>query len=124
MDSLYNRKALWYDRLLEDPVFRRQIQVRWQELEPRFRAIAGEIDRWAEEIEASALADERLWQGQDPARFDTHTTFHASVKNLKQTYLKRIDILKQKFIGTDSSALPSALIFNFSHPYHNRRLLF
>lgn len=116
VDSLYNRKALWYDRLLEDPVFRRQVQVRWQELEPRFRAIAGEIDRWAEEIEASALADERLWQGQDPARFDTHTTFHASVKNLKQTYLKRIDVLKQKFIGTDSSALPMELNEKASAP--------
>ena len=113
VDSLYNRKALWYDQLLEDPVFRRQVQVRWQELEPRFRAIAGEIE---EKIEASALADERLWQGQDPARFDTHTTFHASVKNLKQTYLKRIDVLKQKFIGTDSSALPMELNEKASAP--------
>lgn len=41
------------------------------------------------------MADENLWQGQDPALFDIHTTFKSSVRNLKQTYLYRIEAMER-----------------------------
>lgn len=48
---------------------------------------------WRREIEPSALADEALWRGQDPARFDTCTTFRASADNLRATYLRRFEAM-------------------------------
>lgn len=98
-DSLYNRQSLWYGRLLEDAAFRARVQSRWQELKPRFRALADEIDRWKALIEPSALADEQLWKGQDPAKFDTHETFQSSIANLKQVYLYRLDSLDRLLSG-------------------------
>lgn len=94
-DSLYNRRALWYDRLLSDPHFRSCVKQRWNEMKPRLHELAGEIDRWQAEIAQSAAADEQLWQGKDPARFDNTPNFQASVARLKQVYLYRLDRLDQ-----------------------------
>lgn len=94
-DSIYNRNALWYDRLLKDPQFAKRLRERWKELEPHFRALADEIDEWEKLISESAAEDEKLWQGKDPARFDTFTTFDSSVANLKNVYRYRIDSLSR-----------------------------
>ena len=94
-DSIYNRRALWYDRLLQDKQFLTRVKERWHTLEPRFRALANDIDHWQALIEKSAMADEQLWKGQDPARFDTFPSFHSSVSNLKQVYLYRIESLNK-----------------------------
>lgn len=61
----------------------------------RLRKLADDISRWQALIEPSAQTDEKLWQGKDPARFDTHDTFHASISNLKQVYLYRINSLNK-----------------------------
>lgn len=94
-DSIYNRKALWYDRLLEDPAFHEEIKDRWKELMPRFKALAEDIDRWEKLIRESAAEDERLWHGKDPARFDIFDTFQTSAANLKKVYLYRIDSMNR-----------------------------
>lgn len=94
-DSIYNSRALWYDRLLQDPQFMKRVKTRWRELEAQFRTLGDDIDRWEALIGKSALADEHLWQGQDPARFDTFTSFRSSVSNLKQVYLYRIESLNK-----------------------------
>ena len=88
-DSVYNRRALWYDRLLSDSSFVALVVSRWTALRPRWAALADSLVIWRREIEPSALADEALWRGQDPARFDTCTTFRASADNLRATYLRR-----------------------------------
>ena len=75
------------------PLFRTQVRRRWCELSPRFRALVADIDRWHAQIRPSALADERLWRGKDPARFDTFDSFDASSANLKSLFLRRIDAL-------------------------------
>lgn len=90
-DSLYCRRALWFDRLLACPAFIAVVEERWRKLEPKARSLADSIDQWAERMEPSALADDSLWQGQDPARFDTCTTFREAAANLKRTYLRRLD---------------------------------
>lgn len=94
-DSLYNRRALWYDRLLQDKTFRRLVQRRWQELSPRFRALAQDIDRWHDLLRPSAEDDERLWPAADPARFDPYPTFEASLQHVKRAWLYRIDRLDE-----------------------------
>lgn len=94
-DSIYNGNALWYGRLLKYPKFKNKVKERWCTLEPKFRALANDIDKWQSLIEESAIVDEKMWQGQDPALFDTFTTFRSSVENLKRVYLYRIDSLNK-----------------------------
>lgn len=89
-DSVYNRRALWYDRLLSDSSFVSLLSSRWQSLRPAWAALADSIDCWRREIEPSALADEALWRGQDPARFDTCATFRSAVCHLRATYVSRL----------------------------------
>lgn len=89
-DSLYNRNALWYDRLLRDSVFCHRLRDRWNELAPVMPAYADSIDKWSREMEQSAMADAKLWKDRDPARFDTITDWRASVANLKKTYIYRV----------------------------------
>lgn len=92
-DSLYNRRALWFDRLLVDSVFKACVKQRWHELKPRFMAIADEIDGWIEIIRPSAEADARIWQGKDLARFDDSSTFEISAARLKEVYCYRLQSL-------------------------------
>lgn len=94
-DSIYNRHALWYDRLLQDPRFARRVAERWAALEPKFKTLADSLDHWARMIEPSALADEEMWRGQDPARFDNFTEWRASVANLRKVYVYRIESLRR-----------------------------
>ena len=92
-DSIYNRNALWYGWLLKDPVFENRLKERWADLEPKFLSLLDELDNWQKLIEPSALADEQLWKGQDPARFDTFTDWKSSVRNLREVYRYRINSL-------------------------------
>lgn len=89
-DSLYCRRALWFDRLLADTVFRRAVQRRWRELSPRFHALADSIGLWHDRLAADARTDALLWPGADPARFDDAPTFDASADRLRRTYLLRL----------------------------------
>lgn len=92
-DSIYNSNALWYDRLLKEKKFITCLRERWHKLKPHFIALAEKIDIWKKLITPSALDDEKLWHGQDPARFDIYTDFVDSAENLKRTYKYRITAL-------------------------------
>lgn len=96
-DSLYNVHALWYDRLFKEPLFRQRLKSRWQALKPRFKALADTIDVWKKTLTPSAAANDALWGGQDPARFDTFDTFSESIDNVKRTYLYRLEALDKLF---------------------------
>lgn len=92
-DSLYDANSLWYGRLFKDAAFRRRTKARWKELKPRFESVAASIDEWEKQLSPSALDNERLWKGQDPARFDVYEDFQASIAYVKQVYLYRIKAL-------------------------------
>lgn len=89
-DSIYNGRALWYSRLFKDETFRKRVKTRWQELKPRFESLMHDLDRWKEELGPSAVDNENLWRGQDPARFDTFETFQTSIDNVKRVYEHRM----------------------------------
>ena len=89
-DSIYNRNALWFDRLLSDPQFVSLVRRRWQVLKAQIPDVIGCFDRWRAEMEPSALADERMWASLDPARFDTFVSFRSSCDNLRKTFLVRV----------------------------------
>lgn len=99
VDSIYNRRALWFDRLLADSVFCDGVRRRWQELSPRFHALADSIDVWHAALAEAARSDAFLWPGADPARFDDSPTFDAAVGCLRRTYLARLERLDSLFGG-------------------------
>lgn len=90
-DTPYCFNALWYKRLLDDAAFRTTLKKRWRKLRPRLDKVTAELDKLKHQITPSALADEQLWHGQDPARFDIHTTFEESAQNLRAVWLHRIE---------------------------------
>lgn len=92
-DSLYNARAIWFDKLLESPKFRKCVKSRWRALKPKFETLVPRIDAWAKSCEQSAAEDKAIWPDIDPAKFDTFTDFHESVANLKRTYSYRINSL-------------------------------
>lgn len=97
-DTPYCSESLWYGRLLGDAGFRATVRKRWRRLRPRLGKVTAELDTLKRRITPSALADERLWRGQDPARFDIHTTFEESAQNLRAVWLRRIEAL-DKIVG-------------------------
>lgn len=98
-DSLYNSRALWYDRLLKNETFAKHLKARWGLLKPRFESLAGNIDEWERQLAPSAADNDRLWKGADPALFDTYEMFQASIANVKQVYLHRIEALDKLITG-------------------------
>lgn len=89
-DSLYNARALWYDRLLQDSSFVAHVQNRWQLLKPRFEELTAYIDSIDNLIRPVAIVDQQRWNSLEPARFDTCTTYSSAVATLKNTYQNRI----------------------------------
>lgn len=98
VDSLYDSRALWYDRLLADKSFRNRLSERWAELRPKFVSLADSLGAWGLLVGPSALADQQMWGDKDPARFDNTGSFEASLAHLRKTYLRRIEVL-DKLLG-------------------------
>lgn len=97
-DSLYNHDAMWYGRLFDSSEFVQEVKNRWKRLKPRFERLTSEIDNWKVLLKPSAIDNDSLWQGQDPARFDIYLSFDASIENLKKVYEYRLKALN-KLIG-------------------------
>jgi hypothetical protein len=93
IDSLYNDRALWYGRLLQDNTFRRRLVERWTTLRPRFESLVDSLDQWTTAIAPSAVADQAIWGEKDPARFDNYTRFEESADNLRMVFIRRIELL-------------------------------
>lgn len=98
VDNLYNAEALWYDRLLQYPEFQSLVSQRWSALRTRFVTLADSLDAWIMAVRPSALRNDELWQGKDPARFDIHPSFIESSANLRSVYLQRIKALDKLLI--------------------------
>lgn len=97
VDSLYNGGALWYGRMLADAGFRERLAERWAELRPSFASLVDSLDAWRPAVEPSAIADQRMWGGRDPARFDNTAGFAESFAALRSTLLRRMEALDKIF---------------------------
>lgn len=89
-DSLYNAEALWYGRLLQDTSFVAHLKDRWQTLKPRFEGLTAYIDSIDNLIRPQAIADQRMWNHLEPARFDSCTTYESAIATLRATYTERL----------------------------------
>ncbi len=89
-DSLYNSSALWYGEYMKNPKFVMMLKERWVELRPSFERLVTYIDSLDNLIRPAAIEDQRIWNHQEPARFDTCTTFVSGVNTLRRVYEERI----------------------------------
>lgn len=97
VDSLYNGDALWYGRMLADAGFRERLAERWAELRPSFASLVDSLDAWRPAVAPSALADQQMWGGRDPARFDNAAGFAESFAALRSTLRRRMEALDKIF---------------------------
>lgn len=97
VDSLYNGRALWYERMLADDGFRKRVARRWGELRPFFASLVDSLDAWRPVVEPSAIADQLMWGARDPARFDNAGGFAESFAVLRSTFLRRLEALDKIF---------------------------
>lgn len=98
-EVLYNDSAFCFDVLLQQAPFRHCVKERWKKFRPEF----GRMDHFMDSIDAligvPAHEDQLEWNHQEPARFDTCSTYASSVRMLKATYLRRLEVL-DSIIGT------------------------
>lgn len=83
--------------MLADAGFRERLAERWAELRPSFASLVDSLDAWRPAVEPSAIADQRMWGGRDPARFDNTAGFAESFAALRSTLLRRMEALDKIF---------------------------
>lgn len=89
-DSLYNSSALWYGDYMKSPEFVKMLKERWIELRPSFERLITYIDSLDNFIRPAAVEDQMKWNHQEPARFDTCTTYDSGVNTLRRVYEERL----------------------------------
>ena len=66
------------------------LKERWIELRPSFERLITYIDSLDNLIRPAAVEDQMKWNHQEPARFDTCTTYDSGVNTLRRVYEERI----------------------------------
>lgn len=102
--GLINKKAIWYARLFEDPVFAEKVKNRYQELLPQLETIPDYMDALHEQLSLSAKYNFRMWNPADDASMnggsiingDENMSFDEAVKLLKENYNIRLSIMSQQ----------------------------
>lgn len=102
--GLINRKAIWYARLFEDPVFAEKVKNRFQELLPQLQTIPDYMDALQKQLSESAKYNFRMWNPADDASMnggsiingDENMSFDEAVKLLKENYNIRLSIMSQQ----------------------------
>ena len=102
--GLINRKAIWYARLFEDPVFAEKVKNRFQELLPQLQSIPDYMDALQKQLSESAKYNFRMWNPADDASMnggsiingDENMSFDEAVKLLKENYNIRLSIMSQQ----------------------------
>lgn len=90
VDSMYDAQSALLANLTSDPNFMRLARKRWKELKPYFAHLTKYIKRCRKQLMRYGTADQELWNAQEPARFDSATTWNQAVDKLLHTYKLRI----------------------------------
>lgn len=99
--GLINDHAIWYDRLFDDPAFRKALKARWEQVLPELRGVPSFIDSQKAELEASAKLNFAMWNPADDAsqnggriiNGDENMSFDAAVERLRSIYIERLDVI-------------------------------
>ena len=86
-------KALYYERLLQDPVFLARVKERWAELKPKFEEIPAFIEAEKARLSKSADINIKLWPISSRTNGDETLTYDAAVKRMINAYNGRLQTL-------------------------------
>ena len=95
--NLVNGKAIWYERLFQDPAFKAKVKARFEELLPQLEAIPDYMDECETLLAASAKLNFSLWNPANDGMIngDENLSFHDAVTRLKSNYRKHLEIIKK-----------------------------
>lgn len=99
--GLINGKAIWYERLMQDPAFKARLKARFEELLPQLETIPDYMDECEKLLTASADLNFRMWNPAEDAsqnggyiiNGDENMTFHDAVARLKKIYKERLRVI-------------------------------
>ena len=86
-------KAIYYERLLQDPVFVARVKERWTELKPKFEEIPDFIESEKNRLDKSADINIRLWPISSRTNGDETMTYDAAVTRMINAYKNRLQTL-------------------------------
>ena len=100
--GIVNRYAIWYARLFRDEAFARRVRERFMELLPQLETVPSYIDECGQLLTASAELNFAMWDPSDdrwqnnglPINGDEHLDFAEAVEQLRDVYLRRLELLK------------------------------
>lgn len=103
-NELVNGKAIWYERLFQDPVFKKKVQARFLELLPKLEAIPDYMDACEEQLTESASLNFAMWNPADDRSMnggriingDENLSFHEAVQRLKDNYKTHLRVMQEK----------------------------
>ena len=98
---LVNGKAIWYERLFQDPAFKSRVRARFQELLPLLETIPDYMDECEAWLAKSAELNFAMWnpaddRSQNGGRIingDEELSFHDAVTRLKNNYRKHLKVI-------------------------------
>ena len=102
--ALVNEKAIWYERLFQDPAFRARVRARFQELLPQLETIPAYMDACESLLAESARLNFQLWNPADDRsqnggniiNGDENLSFHAAVARLKDNYRRHLQVIGER----------------------------
>jgi hypothetical protein len=102
-NRLVNDKAIWYERLFQDPVFKKKVQARFLELLPKLETIPDYMDTCEEHLTESARLNFAMWNPADDRSMnggriingDENLSFHEAVQRLKDNYKTHLRVMQE-----------------------------
>ena len=99
--GLINGKAIWYERLMQDPAFKARLKARFEELLPQLQTIPDYMDECEKLLTESARLNFQMWNpagdaSQNGGRIingDENMSFHDAVARLKTIYRERLTVI-------------------------------
>ena len=100
-NGLVNGKAIWYERLMQDPAFKARLKARFEELRPKLETIPDYMDECEKLLTASAKLNFQLWNPAEDAsqhggrmiNGDENMSFSDAVTLLKSIYKERLRVI-------------------------------
>lgn len=100
--GLVNGKAIWYERLFQDPAFKARVKERFHELLPQLETIPDYMDACEALLTESAAlnfkmwnpADDRSQNGGNIINGDENLSFHNAVERLKNNYIHHLRVIE------------------------------
>jgi hypothetical protein len=95
--GLVNGKAIWYERLMQDPAFKSKLKARYEELLPKLETIPAFMDESEALLTESARLNFKLWNPAEDGMIngDERLTFHDAVTRLKTIYQERLTVISK-----------------------------